>query len=224
MVPRYGTRHAVLRERRGVRQRAQPVRAVHRRGVSVRLQVSKVQTASPLRVTKPDSDGGQRRYLDDGDERCGWSMDDLEKCVKRWRRASRRSPWMVECMGRETEETQTMKQQAMKNHGRLDIRYTFACIRLTVVTARAPSTARHASTSPYAAPRRFVRLVDAPRRLTVRLVSDVSQADPVCTPRKIASRPHPAAETRTAPPIPRSTRGARRLSSPARPTRASSFL
>lgn len=41
-----------------------------------------------------------RRYLDDGDERCGWSMDDLEREVRAGMASSVPThPWMVECMG-----------------------------------------------------------------------------------------------------------------------------
>lgn len=41
-----------------------------------------------------------RRYLDDGDERCGWSMDDLEREVRAAMASSSPThPWMVECMG-----------------------------------------------------------------------------------------------------------------------------
>ena len=41
-----------------------------------------------------------RRYLDDGDERCGWSMDDLEREVRAVMASSSPThPWMVECMG-----------------------------------------------------------------------------------------------------------------------------
>ncbi|ACO66874.1 predicted protein [Micromonas commoda] len=41
-----------------------------------------------------------RRYLDDGDERCGWSMDDLEREVREAMACSVPThPWMVECMG-----------------------------------------------------------------------------------------------------------------------------
>ena len=41
-----------------------------------------------------------RRYLDDGDERCGWSMDDLEREVREAMASSVPThPWMVECMG-----------------------------------------------------------------------------------------------------------------------------
>ena len=39
-----------------------------------------------------------RRYLDDGDERCGWSTDDLEREVRAAMASSSPThPWMVEC-------------------------------------------------------------------------------------------------------------------------------
>ena len=41
-----------------------------------------------------------RRYLDDRDERCGWSMDDLEREVRAAAASSSpKHPWMVDCMG-----------------------------------------------------------------------------------------------------------------------------
>jgi len=41
-----------------------------------------------------------RRYLDDGDERCGWSTDDLERKVRAGMASGvPKHPWMVECMG-----------------------------------------------------------------------------------------------------------------------------
>lgn len=41
-----------------------------------------------------------RRYLDDKDERCGWSMDDLEREVRAAAASSSpKHPWMVDCMG-----------------------------------------------------------------------------------------------------------------------------
>ena len=41
-----------------------------------------------------------RRYLDDRDERCGWTMDDLEREVRaEIASSSPKHPWMVDCMG-----------------------------------------------------------------------------------------------------------------------------
>ena len=41
-----------------------------------------------------------RRYLDDKDERCGWTMDDLEREVRaEIASSSPKHPWMVDCMG-----------------------------------------------------------------------------------------------------------------------------
>ena len=41
-----------------------------------------------------------RRYLDDKDERCWWSMDDLEREVRAAAASSSpKHPWMVDCMG-----------------------------------------------------------------------------------------------------------------------------
>ena len=80
-----------------------------------------------------------RRYLDDGDERCGWSMDDLEREVREAMASSVPThPWMVECMGarsgRNASDETASDEKPRSSRYTIHLRHT---LRLTVVTARA---------------------------------------------------------------------------------------